>query len=121
MTGLERGSRYEFRVFVSNIAGRKREPASKEFNVISGDDDEGPGSGNGCSYYFVPLLLLPALGMEDSRGGWTLRDRGHTGFPASRVPSLGVPLVLGFLHLFPMSPFLSSLFCPLYNLLLFRS
>lgn len=58
MTGLERGSRYEFRVFVSNIAGRKREPASKEFNVISGDDDEGPGPGNGCSYYFVPLLLL---------------------------------------------------------------
>lgn len=44
VTGLERGSRYEFRVFVSNIAGRKREPASKEFNVIMGDD-EGPGPG----------------------------------------------------------------------------
>ncbi|XP_078378792.1 neural cell adhesion molecule 2-like isoform X2 [Oculina patagonica] len=42
VTGLARGSRYEFRVFVSNIAGRKREPASKEFNVYSGDD-EGPG------------------------------------------------------------------------------
>lgn len=73
MTGLERGSRYEFRVFVSNIAGRKREPASKEFNVISGDDDEEPGPGNGCSYYFVPLLLLPALRMEDSRGGMDVK------------------------------------------------
>ena len=47
MTGLARGSRYEFRVFVSNIAGRKREPARKEFNVYSGDD-EGPGPGNSC-------------------------------------------------------------------------
>lgn len=36
MTGLQGGSRYEFRVFVSNIAGRKREPARKEFNVYSG-------------------------------------------------------------------------------------
>ena len=52
VTGLERGSRYEFRVFVSNIAGRKREPASKEFNVIMGDD-EGPGPGNSGSCSFV--------------------------------------------------------------------
>lgn len=36
VTGLESGSKYEFRVFVSNIAGRKREPARKEFNVYSG-------------------------------------------------------------------------------------
>lgn len=36
VTGLQGGSRYEFRVFVSNIAGRKREPARKEFNVYSG-------------------------------------------------------------------------------------
>ena len=42
MTGLEGESRYQFKVFVFNIAGRKREPASKEFNVIS-RDDEGPG------------------------------------------------------------------------------
>ena len=39
VTGLERGSSYEFVVFVSNIAGRKREPASKKFNVYSGDDE----------------------------------------------------------------------------------
>ena len=65
MTGLERESRYQFKVFVFNIAGRKRQPASKEFNVVSGDD-EGPGPtpgptlgpGNGCSYFFVPSLLL---------------------------------------------------------------
>ena len=36
VTGLEGGSKYEFRVFVSNIAGKKREPARKEFNVYSG-------------------------------------------------------------------------------------
>ena len=59
VTGLRGESRYQFRVFVYNIAGRKREPASKEFNVISGDD-EGPAPGNGCSYHFgPPLLLLP--------------------------------------------------------------
>ena len=44
VTGLEWGSRYKFKVFVSNIAGRKREPASKEFNVYSGDA-EGPTTG----------------------------------------------------------------------------
>ena len=38
VTGLESGSKYEFRVFVSNVAGRKREPAVKEFNVYSGVD-----------------------------------------------------------------------------------
>ena len=38
MTGLESDSKYEFRVFVSNVAGRKREPAVKEFNVYSGVD-----------------------------------------------------------------------------------
>lgn len=36
VTGLEGGAKYEIRVFVSNIAGRKREPARKEFNVHSG-------------------------------------------------------------------------------------
>ena len=38
VTGLESGSKYEFRVFASNVAGRKREPAVKEFNVYSGLD-----------------------------------------------------------------------------------
>ena len=38
VTGLESDSKYEFRVFVSNVAGRKREPAVKEFNVYSGVD-----------------------------------------------------------------------------------
>ena len=38
VTGLESGSKYEFRIFVSNVAGRKREPAVKEFNVYSGLD-----------------------------------------------------------------------------------
>ena len=38
VSGLESGSKYEFRVFVSNIAGRKLEPAIKEFNVYSGLD-----------------------------------------------------------------------------------
>ena len=38
VSGLESGSKYEFRVFVSNVAGRKREPAVKEFNVYSGVD-----------------------------------------------------------------------------------
>lgn len=66
VTGLERRSRYQFRVFVFNIVGRKREPASKEFNVISGDG-EGPGPtrgpGNGCSYCFVSSLFpLPRNG-----------------------------------------------------------
>jgi len=66
VTGLERESRYQFKVFVFNIAGRKREPASKEFNVIGGDD-EGPGPtsgpGNGCSYCFVSSLFpLPRNG-----------------------------------------------------------
>lgn len=65
VTGLEGESRYQFKVFVFNIAGRKREPASKEFNVIS-SDDEGPGPtlgpGNGCGYFFAPsLLLLPRM------------------------------------------------------------
>ena len=76
MTGLEGESRYQFKVFVFNIAGRKREPASKEFNVIGGSDDDGPGPtsgpGNGCSYLFVPsLLLLPRNGK--SRGNWSLK------------------------------------------------
>lgn len=75
VTGLEGESRYQFKVFVFNIAGRKREPASKEFNVIS-SDDEGPGPtlgpGNGCSYFFAPsLLLLPR--MVKSRGNWSLK------------------------------------------------
>ena len=68
VTGLERGSRYQFKVFVFNIAGRKREPAGKEFNVTSGDDEEPEpthGQGNGCSYCFVPSLLLS---MEKSWG-----------------------------------------------------
>ena len=33
VTGLEAGGHYEFRVFVSNIAGRKKEPARKGFSV----------------------------------------------------------------------------------------
>lgn len=48
VTGLQGGSRYEFRVFVSNIAGRKREPARKEFNVYSGvGGGPSPGTGTG--------------------------------------------------------------------------
>ena len=44
VTGLEGGAKYEIRVFVSNIAGRKREPARKEFNVHSGVSVmQGPG------------------------------------------------------------------------------
>lgn len=44
VTGLRGGSRYEFRVFVSNVAGRKREPARKEFNVYSGIGGPDPGT-----------------------------------------------------------------------------
>ena len=33
VTGLEGGGNYVFRVFVTNIAGRKKEPASKGFSV----------------------------------------------------------------------------------------
>ena len=33
VTGLEGGGHYEFRVFVSNIDGRKKEPARKGFSV----------------------------------------------------------------------------------------
>lgn len=36
VTGLEGGAKYEFKVFVFNIVGRKREPARKTFNVYSG-------------------------------------------------------------------------------------
>ena len=35
MTGLEGGGNYEFRVFVFNIVGRKKEPARKRFSVHS--------------------------------------------------------------------------------------
>lgn len=37
--GLEGEFRYQFKVFVFNIVGRKREFVSKEFNVISSDDE----------------------------------------------------------------------------------
>ena len=70
MTGLERESRYQFKVLVFNIAGRKREPASKEFNVIGGSDDDGPRPtfepGNGCSS--LSRHLCYSLEMENSRG-----------------------------------------------------
>ena len=41
MTGLEGGGNYLFRVFVSNIAARKKEPASKGFSVDSSVSSKG--------------------------------------------------------------------------------
>ena len=56
MTGLHGGSRYEFKVFVSNIAGRKREPARKEFNVYSGVG-EGPDPGKNSADLILSSLI----------------------------------------------------------------
>ena len=103
MTGLERESRYQFKVFVFNIAGRKREPASKEFNVIGSRDDDGPRPtsvpGNGCSS--LSRHRCYSLEIENSRGNWSFKSSWHTGFPTPRVASaLYFPLDLRVLQLF---------------------
>lgn len=68
VTGLESGAKYEFRVFVSNIAGRKREPAKKVFNVYSGIDTTptpvGPGKDQSWFAALVGVLCKGAVGKE---------------------------------------------------------